>query len=115
MVIPAGDFEPWDLTVRGGLGSVRTIAATEEHGGGQQLIRLRSWPRVPGPTLAVLFALVGLAWLAAADGAWIITIVLGAATAAIAMLAYADYAVAMKDWRDAINEYQHRNGCSPLP
>jgi GT2 family glycosyltransferase len=114
VVIPAGDFEPWDLTVRGGLGSVRTIAATEEHGGGKQLIRLRSWPKVPGPALAVLFALVGLACLAAADGAWIITIVLGAATAAIATLAYADCAVAMKDWRDAINEYQHRNGCSPL-
>jgi hypothetical protein len=40
--------------------------------------------------------------------------VLAAASAAIAALAYADCAVAMKDWRDAINEYQHRNRCSLL-
>src|SRR5205814_9673169 len=33
VVIPAGEFEPWDLTIRGGLfGSVRAIAVTEEHG-----------------------------------------------------------------------------------
>jgi len=115
VVIAAGGFEPWDLTVRGGLfGSIRTIAATEEHGGGRQLFRLWAWPKVSGPSLAVLLALAAPAWLAAADGVWIITIVLGAASAAIAALAYADCAVAMKDWRDAINEYQRRNGCLPL-
>src|SRR5262249_49150450 len=115
-VIAAGDFEPWDLTVRGGLfGSIRSVAATEEHGGGKQLFRLRAWPRVPGPSLTVLLALAALAWLAAADGAWLIAFVLSAASAMIAALAYADCAVAMKDWRDAINDYEHRNGCSPLP
>jgi len=116
VVIAAGDFEPWDLTVRGGLfGSIRCVAATEEHGGGKQLFRLWAWPKVPGPSLAVLLALAALAWPAAADGAWIIAIVLSAASATMAALAYADCAVAMKDWRDAINEYQHRDGCSPLP
>ncbi|MBO0753574.1 MAG: hypothetical protein J2P53_15755, partial [Bradyrhizobiaceae bacterium] len=116
VVVAAGDFEPFDLTVRGGLfGSIRTIAATEEHGGGKQLFHLRAWPMVPGPLLAVLLVLAVFAWLAAGDGAWIIAIVLSAALAAIAALAYADCAVAMKDWRDAINEYQHRNRCWPSP
>lgn len=38
-----GDYDPWDLEIRGGLfGNVRTCMAIEEHGGGKQLIRLRS-------------------------------------------------------------------------
>jgi GT2 family glycosyltransferase len=111
VVVIAGDFEPFDLTVRGGLfGSIRTIAAIEEHGGGRQMFRLSAWPTVPGPLLAVLLVLAATAWLAVVDGAWVIAIVLGAASAAIAALAYADCAVAMRDWRDAINEYQHRSG-----
>jgi len=116
VVIVAGDFEPWDFTVRGGsFGSIRTIAATEEHGGGRQLFRQRAWPKVPGLVLAVLFALVAFALLAAADGAWTVAVVLGAAAAANVGLACANCGVAMKDWQDAINEYQHRSGCSPLP
>jgi O-antigen biosynthesis protein len=115
VVVVAGDFEPFDLTVRSGLfGSIRTIAATEEHGGGKQMFRLSAWPTVPGALLAVLLALAAPAWLAVADGAWVIAIVLAVASVAMAGLAYADCAVAMKDWRDAINEYQHRNRCSPL-
>ena len=115
VVVAAGDFEPFDLTVLGGLfGSIRTIAATEEHGAGRQLFHLSARPRIPGLLLAVLLALAVPVWLAATDGAWIVTIVLCAALSVIAALAYADCAVAMKDWRDAINEYQRRNRCSPL-
>ena len=41
-----GDFERWDLHVRGGmLGSMRLRVAVEEHGAGRQLVRIRSWPR----------------------------------------------------------------------
>jgi O-antigen biosynthesis protein len=115
VVVAAGDFEPFDLTVRGGLfGSVRTIAATEEHGAGRQLFHLSARPRIPSLVLAVLVALAVPLSLAATDGAWIVTTALCAALSTIAALAYADCAVAMKDWRDAINEYQRRNRCSPL-
>jgi hypothetical protein len=40
-----GNFDRWDLEVRGGLfGSARLLHATEEHGGGKQLVRFRIWP-----------------------------------------------------------------------
>jgi GT2 family glycosyltransferase len=50
-----GDFDRWDLEVWGGmLGSCRLRMAVEEHGGGRQLVRLRSWPRQRPLVLALL-------------------------------------------------------------
>jgi O-antigen biosynthesis protein len=73
-----GDWDRWDLQVRGGLlGSARLRMAIEEHGAGRQLVRVRSWPYAPGPaTLSgVLFAAVtGLALISDADA---VTITLG--------------------------------------
>jgi hypothetical protein len=56
-----GDFDRWDLEVRGGLfGSARLLVGVEEHGQGQQMVRARTWPRVAAG------GLVGVAALAAA-------------------------------------------------
>ena len=45
-VVRGGDYDGWDLAVIGGLfGSVRCLAMVEEHGNGQQLFRLRAWPK----------------------------------------------------------------------
>lgn len=116
VVTAAGGFESFDLTVRGGLfGSVRAIAATEEHGSGRQLLRLRAWPAVPGVLLAVLCGLAVPAALAATDGAWLVAAILCAAVSALAALIYADCAVAMKTWRNAIDDYQSRTRCAPVP
>ncbi len=42
-----GDFDRWDLHVRGGLlGAARLRIAVEEHGGGRQLTRYLAWPRL---------------------------------------------------------------------
>jgi GT2 family glycosyltransferase len=71
VVFSGGDYERWDLHVRGGmLGSMRLRVAVEEHGAGRQLIRIRSWPRFSriGAVVAVGFALLAAA--AALDGAW---------------------------------------------
>src|SRR5207248_3613885 len=54
-----GDYDRWDLEVRGGLlGAARTRLAIEEHGAGTQLVRFRSWSRWPtrGVVLPALFA-----------------------------------------------------------
>jgi GT2 family glycosyltransferase len=63
-----GDFDRWDLQVRGGLlGSARLRMAIEEHGEGRQLVRFRCRPRL-SPVVALLAA-VAVA-LAVANIAW---------------------------------------------
>ncbi|HJY84914.1 MAG TPA: glycosyltransferase [Candidatus Binatia bacterium] len=59
-----GDYDRWDLEVRGGLlGDARLLMATEEHDAGKQLIRFRVWPRCStvGLVLIVLFAAISVA------------------------------------------------------
>jgi O-antigen biosynthesis protein len=72
VVMRGGDYDRWDLELRGGLlGSVRVLMAVEEHGGGKQLVRFRTWPKctAAGIILALLFA--GLSAGAAVGQAWI--------------------------------------------
>jgi GT2 family glycosyltransferase len=77
-VLRGGDFDRWDLEVRGGLlGSARVLMAVEEHGAGKQFARFRSWPRCSFDGMAVMLASAGLALAAALDGAWIAAAVLG--------------------------------------
>jgi GT2 family glycosyltransferase len=67
-----GDYDAWDLQIRGGaLGSVRAVFAVEEHGGGKQLVRMRTRLGIPVSAgvacgLTLLLAVVGFL-----DGAWI--------------------------------------------
>ncbi len=59
-----GDYDRWDLEVRGGLlGATRLFMATEEHGAGKQLLRFRVWPRCSplGLMLTLLFAVISIA------------------------------------------------------
>lgn len=67
-----GDYDRWDLEMRGGLlGSARILMAVEEHGGGKQLVRFKAWPKCSagGYVFAILFA--ALAAGAAAGQAWV--------------------------------------------
>jgi O-antigen biosynthesis protein len=66
-----GDYDRWDLEVRGGLlGAVRLLATTEEHGAGRQLVRFRLWPKCSGQGAALILLLlagvIGAVW----DQAW---------------------------------------------
>ena len=77
-----GDWDAWDIAVRGGfLGEARLQMAVEEHGGGRQLLRLRTWARVPGPALVVVAGLAALGALALADRAVVVGALLLAAAA----------------------------------
>jgi O-antigen biosynthesis protein len=111
-----GDFDAWDLDVKGGLfGSVRGIAAVEEHGGGRQLFRLRAWPRVPRLVIGLLIALSALAVLAAVDGALVAAVVLAACAAFTAFMTNADCASAMRSWESALNLYlDQRAALTPI-
>ena len=75
VVISGGDWDRWDLKVRGGsLGVAKLLVAFEEHGDGRQLLRFAWRPgtsrgaRALGGVVASLgvAALVGEAWNAAA-------------------------------------------------
>jgi GT2 family glycosyltransferase len=99
-----GDYDRWDLEVRGGLfGTVRARATVEEHGGGKQLVRLYSWPQfaLAAFVLTVLFGL--LAVLAAVDGVWIVAGVLAVLAAGPAVSALADCAAAKASYQYALS------------
>lgn len=65
-----GEWDRWDLEVRGGgLGAVRLIVAIEDHGSGNQLVRFRRWPRIAPAAATAIVVLSLLASGAALDGA----------------------------------------------
>lgn len=72
VVLRGGDFDRWDLELRGGLlGCVRILMAVEEHGGGKQLVRFRAWPKCSSGAIVVTLLFAALAALAALNHAWI--------------------------------------------
>jgi GT2 family glycosyltransferase len=91
-----GDFDRWDLELRGGLlGCVRLLMAVEEHGGGKQFVRFRTWPRCSavGVVLPLFFAI--LSACAALSQAWIACAVLNVVAFLFMMLIYKECASAM--------------------
>ena len=60
VVLRGGDFDRWDLKIRGGLfGSLHILMAIEEHGGGKQLAKFRITPLVRLPILIfICFSIV---------------------------------------------------------
>lgn len=84
VLVSAGNYDRWDLEVRGGtLGSARLFMTVEEHGAGKQLFRFRSWPHfsVEGGIAIVVFT--GLSVGAAADEYWLAYDILAFITLAV--------------------------------
>jgi len=74
----AGAFARWELeAATGTIGAGRVRVAVEEHGHGRQQLRARIWPAVPPWVCAIVPSLGGLSALAALDGAWPVTAILG--------------------------------------
>jgi len=86
IVRPGGEFDPWDLEVRGGaLGGSRLLLAVEEHAPGKQLLRFRIRPVYAKSAAALGAGFVLMSIAALVSGAW----VAGVTAAAIAALAVA--------------------------
>jgi hypothetical protein len=76
------------------LGSMRMRMAVEEHGGGRQLLRIRSWPRCSRIGVGVALVFAGLAGAAALSAAWIVAAVMAAVVAVIVACIVKDCATA---------------------
>jgi len=86
VVTSGGDWDRWDLYVRGGLlGGSRLRLAIEEHGAGRQLVRVRSWPHAHAVAAWLWGLLATLALLAALTGGRATAIVLAALAGALAL------------------------------
>jgi O-antigen biosynthesis protein len=71
VVARGGEFDRWDLQVRGGgLGAVRLRMTIEEHGSGKQMARFRVWPRWSMGAVAFIGACVAAAGVSGAVGCW---------------------------------------------
>jgi hypothetical protein len=68
--------------------------AVEEHGGGRQLLRIRSWPRCSRIGVGVALVFAGLAGAAALSAAWIVAAVMAAVVAVIVACIVKDCATA---------------------
>ena len=105
VTVRGGDYDGWDLEVRGGVfGSVRTLMAVEDHGAGTQLVRFRLWPRVS--LLIVLLPLLAalLAIVAAMGQVWPAAVILGLAAVLLAARIFADCAAAMASFLTALEQ-----------
>jgi hypothetical protein len=75
-----GDFDRYDLCVTTGIfGGARLQLAIEEHGGGKQLLRFRTWPVGSLMSLLIALALLTLAVAAELDENQIIALIFGCA------------------------------------
>lgn len=84
VVRAGGDWDRWDLQVRGGLlGTARLRIGIEEHGGGRQLMRVRSWPCAPAAAIGLGAASGIIAVVAILSDADAATIPLGLVAAAL--------------------------------
>ena len=73
-----GDYDPWDLALRGGLlGTARLLMAVEEHGEGKQQVRFRVWPRCSRVGLAVVGSFTMLTMVSVLFGPWTLSVLCG--------------------------------------
>jgi GT2 family glycosyltransferase len=112
-LLRGGDYDRWDVEVRGGsLGRLRVLVTTEDHGGGKQLVRFRVWPRAVAG-LVVSGVLATLAVLSGLDGGHAACVVLGVLGILAAARAYRETAAAMAEVRGAVDTLAEQLEPSP--
>ncbi|NEQ05175.1 MAG: glycosyltransferase [Moorea sp. SIO4E2] len=110
VIYRGSDFDRWDLEVRGGLfGAVRILMTIEEHGGGKQLLRFRSWPRVAVPALIIKFLLLLLCAVAAFDQAGMASAILGTVAVLLLLANFQDCATAKASYLYVLRQLEGIN------
>ena len=98
-----GDYDDWDLELRGGLlGGVRGQVVVEEHGAGRQLVRTRVRPHLASALVPLLLATGLLGAFAIADGAWLAGVPLLLSTLCLGLWARHDVGIAAHCWQGSI-------------
>lgn len=109
VVMRGGDFDRWDLELRGGwLGGARVLTAVEEHGHGCQLVRFRFWLRPTSGALLSAVLVAALALAAALGGAFHVAAGLGSVLALVLALAARNCSHAVGSARRAADEVEDR-------
>ncbi len=107
VVLRGGEYESWDLEIRDGtFGAVRMRMATEEHGAGTQLVRLRAWPRVSSGSLALILLPGVLCVLAAVGHAWTASAIFAGTALLLTIRTVQDCAVAMAVVLSSVRQWQ---------
>lgn len=104
-VLRGGDFDRFDLEVRGGTsGAVRVLTAVEEHGAGRQLLRIRMWPRWSPAARRTFIGGVTITAGAALDSAPAAAVLFGLITLAVALRGVLECAGAADCVRRAVRD-----------
>jgi GT2 family glycosyltransferase len=76
-VVAGGDYDAWDLEIRGGLlGAARLVMTAEEHGGGRQMLKFKARSRYSRGGRLVAYLFLGLGLVAVLDQAPLPAIIL---------------------------------------
>jgi hypothetical protein len=103
VVVPGGDYDRWDMEVRGGVcGRSRLLMAFEDSGSGTQLVRVRTWPRCSSFVALALAAAGLLSLIAAIDGAYGVSVILGLIAALLAWRMVRECGVAKRAIEDGL-------------
>ncbi|MGB8348127.1 MAG: glycosyltransferase [Ktedonobacteraceae bacterium] len=100
-----GDYDRWDMEVRGGIfGAARMRMAVEEHGAGKQLLRFSFWPRCSFTVLALILVFALLSTGAAFARAWTASAILGSMALLLAIRMFEECANAITTLRRVLKQ-----------
>jgi GT2 family glycosyltransferase len=103
VVKTGGEFDRWDLEVRGGMfGMMRIRMASEEHGAGKQMLRFLSWPKLSVEALGLTSLFAALAIAAAVDHASPAAFIVGGISGLVAYRTFGDCAIAASSCLQAL-------------
>ena len=105
VITRGGDFDLWDVEIRGGFfGAARLLMAVEEHGGGKQLLRFRWRPKVSWLSVVLTLLFSSLSVLAAVGGAWVASGVLGFVAVVVLVVTSGDCLAATNAYLHVLKE-----------
>jgi hypothetical protein len=110
IVLRGGDYDSWDLEVRGGLfGTSRLRMTIEEHGAGKQLMRFHAWAKLSVGWMLVAMLFAALSYLAAISEAWVVSAIFATSVLLLTRRAFVDCAAATFSVAHALNEMNERH------